>query len=127
MAYITTSQAARILGVSKKTLMRWDKSGKFSPRKREEVSRSRVYEESEVRDLRYLIDHEKRFRENLKRWKSIREELNPYRKQFYIDSHAAELEEQYDMCMEEHKRLMEEVDKFTPQMKRLHIQFFDLG
>lgn len=54
--YLTVMEAARFLGVSKETLRRWDKAGKFTAR-RHPVTRYRLYLKKELENLlRFLND-----------------------------------------------------------------------
>ncbi|MFH0979918.1 MAG: helix-turn-helix domain-containing protein [Planctomycetota bacterium] len=52
--YLTVAEAAEILGVSKDTLRRWDRSGKLSAR-RHPVTRYRLYLKKELEDLLRLL------------------------------------------------------------------------
>jgi DNA-binding transcriptional MerR regulator len=54
-AIITIKEAAEILGVCEMTLRRWDRAGKFSPR-RHPINGYRCYSRAEVLKLRRLID-----------------------------------------------------------------------
>ncbi len=70
MQHITISKAARILGVNKVTLIRWDNSGKLSA-KRESVSENRYYSLE-------LIEALANYRFHLKNLKQIRENVNKH-------------------------------------------------
>lgn len=48
--FLTISEAAELLGVSKETLRRWDQSGKF-PSSRNPINNYRVYPTSQVNQL----------------------------------------------------------------------------
>lgn len=52
---LTIKEAAEILGVCEMTLRRWDRSGKFSPR-RHPINSYRVYSRADVMKLRRQID-----------------------------------------------------------------------
>jgi len=57
---LTITQAARKVGVSPKTLLRWEKAGK-TPKPKRDWRGWRVYEEEDVAELRA-------FHERLSRW-----------------------------------------------------------
>ena len=48
--YFTISQTAKKLNVSKETLRRWDRSGRF-PASRHPINNYRVYNEVQIADL----------------------------------------------------------------------------
>ncbi len=52
---MTIKEAAEILGVCEMTLRRWDRSGKFSPR-RHPINGYRCYSRADVLKLRRQID-----------------------------------------------------------------------
>ena len=123
MSVITTGQAAKILGISKRTLMRWDESGRFSPT-REAVSNIRVYEESIVKDLKFLMDHEKGYNENLRQIRKVALELNPYHRVFMLSNKEAELLNKEEKLAQKHERLFDEFESFDPRVKKLYKQFY---
>lgn len=123
MSHITIGQTSKILGVSKKTLMRWDESGRFSVT-REAVSNIRVYEEPQVRDLKFLRDHEERYAENIRQIRKVGLELNSYHRLFLLSNKEGELLEQEEWLIEEHKKLLEEFGNFQPRIKALYKQFY---
>lgn len=124
MGKITISEVAKILGVSKKTLMRWDESGKFSPVSRESPLRVRVYSELDVRNLKILLDHEERYRENLKRLRRVQSALNPYSGRLWLTHREGKLLEEEEQLIKEHEALIEEFKGFKPEIKRLYRKFF---
>lgn len=73
MSKIIISRAARILGVSKKTLMRWDKPGLF-PAQRESVSNVRIYDKVRVEKLAKWFDLRERHLNHLRKLKPIKAE-----------------------------------------------------
>ena len=77
MSKITISQAAKILGVSKKTLMRWDKPGLF-PARRESVSNVRIYDKEGVEKLAEWFDLRKKHLNHLKKLKPINDECRRF-------------------------------------------------
>jgi len=48
--YITVDEASKVLGVSKMTLRRWDKAGKFKPY-RNPLNKYRLYKREELENL----------------------------------------------------------------------------
>ena len=53
---ITINTAAKLLGVSTRTLMRWDANGKFSPKNRHPINNYRLYFKKDVLDLKKKIE-----------------------------------------------------------------------
>lgn len=123
MSYIAVGQAAKILGVNKRTLQRWDESGRFSP-DREEVSRVRVYEEVEVRLLKTLLDHEKKYEGNLRKLREVMGRLNIYGRGRYLGEKEIQLLGEEERLMKEHKELFREFVNFSPELKRLYKSFY---
>lgn len=124
MSNITIGKAAKILGVNKKTLMRWDESGKFSPKIREVLSGGRVYVESDVRNLKTLREHESRHRRVMKEWKSVINKLSSYNDVFLLTDEESALDEQEQKLKREHQRLKQEFETFSNEIKQLYKQFF---
>ena len=120
---ITVKQAAKILGKSKKTLMRWDESGKFSP-SRESPLKVRVYNESEIENLKTLLYHEKRYRKNLKRLREVQNALNPYSGKLWLTHGEEKLLKEEERLVKEHEVLLEKFKRFSLEIKRLYKQFF---
>lgn len=124
MSYITIGQAAKLLGVSKRTLMRWHEAGKFSPTTREQLTKSRVYDEHQVRDLKILLDHEKRYMGNRRRLREVMSALDLYQGVFLLGRKEGDLLEEEIKLTEEHKKLIREFDGFKPEIKQLYKQLF---
>jgi len=74
--FLTISETAKILGISSKSLMRWDEDGTFSAR--EFASNNRVYLSDDVEMVKKWIDLRKRHREHLKKLDPIRKELDKF-------------------------------------------------
>lgn len=74
--FLTISEAAKILGISSKSLMRWDEDGVFSAR--EIASNNRVYFRDDVETVKSWIDLRKRHRLHLKKLGPIRKELDKF-------------------------------------------------
>lgn len=124
MSYITIGQAAKLLGISKRTLMRWDEAGKFSPTTREQVTKSRLYDEYQVKNLRILLNHEKRYRENMRRLRKVMSALNLYQGVFLLGKEEGKLLEEEIKLTEEHRKLIKEFEGFKPAIKQLYKQLF---
>lgn len=77
MSNITISQAAKILGLNKKTLVRWEEAGLLIPA-REELSRLRVYDKSRIELIAKWIDLRQRHSEHLKKLDPIRKNLDKF-------------------------------------------------
>ncbi|OGM26852.1 hypothetical protein A2627_05555 [Candidatus Woesebacteria bacterium RIFCSPHIGHO2_01_FULL_39_28] len=74
---ITIAEAAKILGVNKKTLMRWDALGKF-PSEREALSGIRYYDKADVLNHAVWFKLRKKHKENLRELDVIRKEVDKY-------------------------------------------------
>lgn len=121
---ITIGQAAKILGKTKRTLMRWHESRKFLPKAREKFLKSRLYDKEEVENLRTLLQHEKRYQTNLKQLHKIHQALNPYAQKPWLSEKEGELLKEEKKLKEEHDKLFKEFERFKPEIKRLYKQFF---
>ena len=77
MSYIKLSQAAQLLGVSSRTLMRWDEEGVF-PAYKEPLSGAKFYEESVIKAYATLFDLERAYKSHLKKLPSISKEVKSY-------------------------------------------------
>lgn len=75
MSYITIAEAAKILNVNKRTLMRWDEEGIF-PAKREEVSKIRIYDKNVIEKTAKWFDLRKREKEHLRKLPEINRKRN---------------------------------------------------
>lgn len=72
---LSISQAAKILGVNKKTLMRWDREGKF-PAQRE--AGARVYEEQDIYNHAQWFNLRRKHRAHNRLLTTIRSEVDKY-------------------------------------------------
>mgnify|MGYP001601134660 CR=1 FL=1 len=77
MFKITIAQAAKILNLNKKTLLRWEDAGLLAP-KREEVSRIRVYDKARIEKIAKWLDLRKRHLEHLRKLDQIRKNLDKF-------------------------------------------------
>ncbi|MEK7498182.1 MAG: MerR family transcriptional regulator [Patescibacteria group bacterium] len=80
MEYLTASQAAKIIGVNKKTLLRWDEAGLLpvSEEDREGVLRSRRYEREKVEKIAGWRRLRKREKIHLRKLGAINKWKNKY-------------------------------------------------
>jgi|SRR3989344_9051876 len=129
MSLISLQQAAKKLGISTRTLLRWDEDGTF-PAEHEEVSKTRVYEEETVEVYaRYLLVR-KKHREHLNKLGPIQAKkskfivtkpLNPYEP---TQGHKyEEMKAAYEAIHEwekTYKEIEEEENKFYDFLKKLH-------
>ncbi len=58
MSYFTAAEAAGLLGISKQTLIRYEKQGIFPPAHRNAVNGWREYTQDRVRNLRRILGRE---------------------------------------------------------------------
>jgi len=74
---LTISQTAKLLGVDKKTLMRWDKEGKFSA-KREKVSNTRYYDDEDVYNHALWFEIRRKHKAHLRLLHDVRKEVDRF-------------------------------------------------
>lgn len=72
---LTIAQASEILGVNKKTLMRWDASGKF-PSKREGIIR--YYDEKDIQQHAQWFKLRRKHKEHNRKLGAIRKEVDRF-------------------------------------------------
>lgn len=77
MIKITIGEAAKILNVNKKTLMRWDEVGVF-PAEREPVSKIRIYDRAIVEKTARWFDLRKRHKEHLRKLGLIQKNIDKF-------------------------------------------------
>lgn len=77
MSYIKISQAAKILEVSTRTMLRWDKEGKF-PAHKEPVSLMRFYDEVDIINHSIWFKLRRKHKAHLRKLGAIREEVNKH-------------------------------------------------
>lgn len=74
MILITASRAASILGINKRTLFRWEKSGRLKSR-REGILGTRVYDKEYVEVAKKILDLNKVEEEHVKKLPRIRKDI----------------------------------------------------
>lgn len=74
--YMSIKQVADYLGVSKKTLMRWDKENYFSSR--EAVTNARVYLRKDVEMAKKWLDLREKHRKHLKKLREVQKNLDKF-------------------------------------------------
>lgn len=126
MSYITIAKAAEILGVSKKTLFRWDEEGKFSPKTREKVSKIRLYEEIDVKYLKLVLDNEKRFKEVVKEERALQIELDKYENIFLLSDKQGELLSKAEELRKKREEIVDEFKLYPQEVKNIHKIFFKI-
>lgn len=77
MSYIRISQAAKLLDINPRTLMRWDEEGKF-PAHKEPLSKMRFYNESEIISHVFWFKLRRKHKAHLKKLDVIRTEVDKY-------------------------------------------------
>lgn len=126
MSYIIISNAAEILGVNKKTLFRWDQEDRFKPAKREEVSKIRLYDEKDVQNLKFVLDHEKLFKENMKKWREVQAKLTNYMTIFLMSDKEIELQNESEKLYKIHRELVDKFMAYPQEIKLMHRKFFKI-
>jgi|GEM_PF-3160934 len=77
MIKITIGEAAKILSVNKKTLMRWDETDMF-PAEREPVSKIRIYDKAIVEKTARWFDLRKRHKEHVHKITAIQANIDRF-------------------------------------------------
>ncbi len=77
MSYLRISQAAKILKVNTRTLMRWDNEGKFVAHK-EPLSKIRFYDEVDILNHEIWFELRRKHKAHLKKLDSIRKEVDKF-------------------------------------------------
>lgn len=77
MSYIKLSQAAKLLEVNPRTLIRWDEEGKF-PANKEPISKMRYYDESDIISHVFWFKLRRKHKSHNKKLDDIRKEVNKY-------------------------------------------------
>lgn len=78
MSYIKISQAAKLLGVSTRTMMRWDKDGKFPADHKEKLSGIRFYDLDDINNHVFWFNLRRKHKDNLRKLGVIRAEVDKY-------------------------------------------------
>jgi len=74
---LAIAQTAELLGVDKKTLMRWDKEGKF-PAKREKLSNIRYYDDEDVSNHALWFEIRRKHKAHLRLLHDVRKETDKF-------------------------------------------------
>ncbi len=77
MLYLKIGEVAKILGINKMTLIRWDKDG-LLPANREQISNIRYYDNEKVQKVAKWFDLRGRHRELLSRLGPVRKNLDRF-------------------------------------------------
>lgn len=128
MSLLSLQQAAKKLGISTRTLLRWDEDGTF-PAAHEEVSKTRVYDEEIVEVYARYMAVRKTHREHLNKLGAIQaslskfivtKPLNPF-EPTQVHKYE-EMKKAYDAKHEwdkQYKKIEEEENKFYDFLKRI--------
>lgn len=118
MSNITIGNAAKILGVNKKTLMRWDKSRLF-PATREPVSNIRVYNQDQVENVLHWLALRKKHRAHLQKLVPIRQSLDRFiTKQPFPLSGRPKLYK-----LEEAKKAFNDLHNWENELKKIYKEY----
>jgi DNA-binding transcriptional MerR regulator len=122
---LSISQAAQILGVNKKTLMRWDAEGKF-PAQRDDTG-ARVYDETEVTHHAQWFKLRRKHRAHNRKLTDIRKEVDKHTATQPLDApqpprfHKLEdMKKAFDalhVWEEEHKEILKEYENLPDGFK----------
>ena len=126
MSYIKISQAAELLEVSSRTLMRWDKEGKF-PAHKEPLSKMRFYNKLDITNHAFWFKLRRRHKKHLKKLDEIRNEVDKYISTQPLDTGSnpkfhkyEDMKKAFDDLRdwkEKHKLILEDYYQLTPRFK----------
>ncbi len=121
MEAIASAEAAKILGINKRTLYRWEKEGKIRST-REGVLSFRVFNKSYIEIVKRILDLNKQEKEHLKKLPRIIEEIEKYHLlQEYVPGEPLKMSSEKDVelamaafdaeekWVADHKRLLNEL------------------
>lgn len=133
MPYITAAEASEILGVSKRTLFRWEEEGRIES-KREGILKVRLYDRNHIIQSAKILRLNKLEKEHLAKLPAVREKVKQHL--FVQDVHAGEplrfmdveaaskAFDDEEVWMDEHKRILNEL--FLYPRDRLRKLLIDL-
>lgn len=118
MSILTTSQAAKVIGVNKRTLMRWDKSGLLKA-KRELVSNIRIYDEEVVEKVRQWFQLRNKHKAHLRKLGPIRSKIDKY----IVTQPLSWLEQPKIVSLDEAKKAFNELHNWENQLEKIYKEY----
>lgn len=125
MDKINISEAAEILGVSKKTLIRFDEDGRF-PAERDQNG-YRIYSRNDIENHAFWFSLRRKHKEHNRKLKAIRLEVDKYivtqplgpfdKPKFHKLEDMAKAFDALDEWEEEHRKILEEYSKLPRGFK----------
>jgi len=130
MPHITSAQAAKILGISKRTLFRWEDKSKIKSI-REGVLQTRMYDQNYIQQTADILEINRQYEKNLAKLPSIREKITKFvfaddvnvvrqtgEVRFMDLDKAGEAMDEEDKWLEEHKRLLNQLFSYPKDRLR---------
>lgn len=127
MSYIKISQAAKLLRVSTRTMLRWDNDGKFPADHKEKLSGIRFYDLDDINNHVFWFDLRRKHKQNLRKLDKVNADLEQFRVTQPLQAgknprfHKYEdMKRAYDALRkweEEHKKILEEYSKLPRAFK----------
>lgn len=114
MKHIRISEASKLLGVNKITLIRWDKDGLLITL-REPISNTRYYDEDKILNVKKWFDLRKKHRELLNRLEPLRKEVD----KFISTTPLSEQKNPKIHKFEEMKKAFDEMNKWEKEHEEI--------
>jgi len=118
MTKITTGKVAKVLGVTKRTFLRWDKEG-IIPFEREEISKTRLYNPFVIEKVKQWLDLRKKHKEHLKKLGPIRENLDQFITRKPLDPFNPPKLHRY----EDMKKAFDDLHRWEKELKEIYKEY----
>ncbi len=118
MLHITAKDASQILGISKRTLFRWEKEGRIRS-VREGILKVRLYDKAYIEETKQILDLNERERELVKK---VHEAVEDEKKVLFVqdvDEVRSGAEKLHIMDIEEAGKAMDKVDVAEKEWKEV--------
>lgn len=123
MLQITAKEASQILGISKRTLFRWEKEGRIKST-REGILKVRLYDKAYIEETRQILDFNKKERVLVKKLHDAVEEEKKVLFVQDVDKVRSGAEELHLMDMEEAGKAMDKVDTSEKEWREVLEELF---
>lgn len=120
MSLINISDAAKIIGVSKRTLMRWDES-RLLKAKREIVSNIRVYDREIIEKVKRWFALRSKHRVHLRKLAPIRKGIDKY----VVTQPLSWLDRPKITSLEEAKKTFEKLHNWESKLKEIYKEYVE--
>lgn len=117
MPYITSANAVKILGISKRTLFRWEKEGKIA-NIRDNVSKARIYDQDYIKQTAEILELDRQEKEHCAKLPAVMENVRRYL--FVSDVHETRATGRHHlMDIDKASEAMDEEAEWTKEHQRI--------